>query len=88
MSWDTVLAVYIDVKKNSASGDEYVLLKKYVAWHFDKHCRENPEQSCVVLMDMAGAGISNIVRAIWILLNFNQYLILFSMEKKQLRRCV
>lgn len=51
--------LYIDVKQNTASGDEVVLLKCYIAGMFEKHHRSNPEQMCVVFFDMSGAGLSN-----------------------------
>ena len=51
----------MDVKKNVPQPDEVVLLKKYVAWHFDQHAKKNPEQMCVVLLDMTGASVANLV---------------------------
>ena len=53
--------VYVDVKKNTAKGDEVVLLKKYIAWHFDQHAKKDPETMCVVLLDMSSASVSNVV---------------------------
>ncbi|CAD5125254.1 DgyrCDS13496 [Dimorphilus gyrociliatus] len=52
--------LYIDVKQNTASGDEVVLLKCYIAGMFEKHHRTNPEQMCVVFFDMSSAGLSNL----------------------------
>lgn len=53
--------LYISTKENTASGsDEILLLKKYIAWNFEVHHRKNPEQMCVVLTDMSGAGTGNL----------------------------
>lgn len=53
------ITVYIDVKQNTASGDEVTYLKRFIAGMFEKHHRSNPEQMCVVFFDMSGAGLSN-----------------------------
>ena len=53
--------VYVDVKKNSAKGDEVVLLKKYIAYHFEQHAKKDPETMCVVILDMSGASVANVV---------------------------
>ena len=58
-------SVYFDVKKNSTKGDQVVLLKKYIAWHFDQHAKKNPEQMCVVLLDMSGASVTNVVGGVY-----------------------
>ena len=55
------LLVYIDVAKNTAKGDEIVLLKKYIAFHFDQHQKKDPETMCVVILDMSSASVTNIV---------------------------
>ena len=56
-----LFAVYINVKENVATGDEVRLLKQYIAWNFDQHHKAHPEQMCVVLMDMSGASVGNMV---------------------------
>ena len=53
--------VYVDVKKNSAKGDEVVLLKKYIAYHFEQHAKKDPETMCVVILDTSGASVANVV---------------------------
>jgi hypothetical protein len=50
--------LYIDVKENVAKGP--AVLKQYIAWNFEEHQRAQPEQMCVVLMDMSGASTSNV----------------------------
>ena len=55
------IAVYMDVKKNVPKPDEVLLLKKYIAWHFDQHAKKDPETMCVVLLDMTGASVGNLV---------------------------
>jgi len=52
--------LYINVKENVTKPEQYNLLKQYVAWHFELHQKVNPEQMCVVLMDMSGAGLGNV----------------------------
>lgn len=52
--------LYINVKENVSKPDQQQILKQYIAWHFDKHQKEKPEQMCVVLMDMSGASTSNV----------------------------
>lgn len=52
--------LYINVKENTATGDQVPILKRYIAWNFECHYKENPEQMCVVLMDMSGAGTTNV----------------------------
>lgn len=52
--------LYINVKENVAKPDQQRLLRQYIAWNFEKHQRTNPEQQCVVLMDMSGAGTGNV----------------------------
>ena len=47
--------------KNTAKGDEVVLLKKYIAYHFDQHQKKDPETMCVVILDMSSASVTNIV---------------------------
>ena len=47
--------------KNTAKGDEIVLLKKYIAFHFDQHQKKDPETMCVVILDMSNASVTNIV---------------------------
>jgi len=54
--------VYINVKENVTKSDQVPLLKQYIAWHFDQHQKTDPEQMCVVLMDMSGASTGNMVR--------------------------
>ena len=56
--------VYMDVKKNVPKPDEVLLLKKYIAWHFDQHAKKDPETMCVVLLDMTGASVGNLVSGI------------------------
>jgi hypothetical protein len=51
--------LYINVKENVAKGEQVHLLKQYIAWTFDQHQKKNPEQMCVVLMDMSGASTGN-----------------------------
>ena len=51
----------MDVKKNVPKPDEVLLLKKYIAWHFDQHAKKDPETMCVVLLDMTGASVGNLV---------------------------
>ena len=54
--------MYIRTKENTASGsEEMAVLKKYIAWNFEVHHRRTPEQMCVVLLDMSGAGSGNVV---------------------------
>jgi hypothetical protein len=55
--------VYINVKENSATKEQQQDLKKYIAYNFEQHHSKNPEQMCVVLMDMSSAGVSNVVCA-------------------------
>lgn len=52
--------LYINVKENVATADQQQVLKQYIAWNIDLHHRKNPEQMCVCLMDMHGAGMGNI----------------------------
>ena len=59
------IAVYMDVKKNVPKPDEVLLLKKYIAWHFDQHAKKDPETMCVVLLDMTGASVGNLVSYFW-----------------------
>lgn len=61
--------VYINVKENTTSAEHANLLKQYIAWNFDQHQKKNPEQMCVVLMDMSGAGVGNVVRTTFCLSN-------------------
>ena len=56
-----VYTVYINVKENNVKPEQSDLLKQYIAWSFEQHQKKNPEQMCVVLMDMSGAGASNVV---------------------------
>jgi hypothetical protein len=51
--------LYINVKENTAKSDQYTILKQYVAWNFEQHYKDHPEQMCVVLMDMSGASAGN-----------------------------
>ena len=47
---------------NSAKNDEErAIVKKYIAYNFELHHRQNPEVMCVVLLDMSSAGTSNTV---------------------------
>merc|ERR1712141_4033 len=39
--------------------EERLVLKKYIAYYFELHHRKNPEQMCVVLLDMHTAGTKN-----------------------------
>jgi hypothetical protein len=64
--------VYINVKENTSSAEHAGLLKQYIAWNFDQHQKKNPEQMCVVLMDMSGAGASNVVRTLHLVGLFNE----------------
>lgn len=57
--------LYMNTKANSTSSDEMPMMKKYIAYFFEKHHKENPEQMCVVLMDMSGAGTGNVSRDIF-----------------------
>jgi len=50
--------LYINVKENVAK--DQTQLKQYIASYFEQHQRAEPEQMCVVLMDMSGASTSNI----------------------------
>jgi hypothetical protein len=52
--------LYVNVKENVSKAEHQHALKQYVAWYFEKHQKENPEQMCVVLMDMSGASTSNV----------------------------
>lgn len=53
--------LYIKAKENTASGhEEKDMLRKFIAYNFEKHQREKPEVMCVVLMDMSGAGSGNV----------------------------
>lgn len=52
--------LYINVKANVTKPEHQDALKQYIAWNFEKHHRQNPEQMCVVLMDMSGASTSNV----------------------------
>ncbi len=54
--------MYIDVKKNSPKPDEVVLFKKHIAYYFEKRARSDPETMCLVLFDMSGATVHNVVR--------------------------
>ena len=54
----------MDVKKNVPKPDEVLLLKKYIAWHFNQHAKKDPETMCVVLLDMTGASVGNLVSSI------------------------
>ena len=51
----------MDVKKNTPKADEMKALKQYIAWHFDQHEKKDPETMCVVLLDMSGASVGNVV---------------------------
>ncbi len=54
--------VYIRTKDNTANNsEEKEILRKYIAWNFERHHRENPEVMVMVLMDMAGASTGNVV---------------------------
>lgn len=52
--------LYINVKENNVKPEQSDLLKQYIAWSFEQHQKRSPEQMCVVLMDMSGAGASNV----------------------------
>ena len=56
-----LISVYINVKENTAKGEEYDQLKKFIAWNFDCHVQYKPLVKCVVFMDMSMAGVSNLV---------------------------
>ena len=51
----------MDVAKNNVKGDEVVLLKKYIAWHFDQHQNKDPETMCVLLLDLSSTSVANVV---------------------------
>ncbi|ELT89737.1 hypothetical protein CAPTEDRAFT_224002 [Capitella teleta] len=51
--------LYINVKENSATKEQQQDLRKFIAYNFEQHHSKHPEQMCVVLMDMSGAGVSN-----------------------------
>eukprot|EP00914_Ancora_sagittata_P001164 GHVO01003023.1.p1 GENE.GHVO01003023.1~~GHVO01003023.1.p1 ORF type:complete len:247 (+),score=29.14 GHVO01003023.1:29-742(+) len=52
--------LYINIKENTASKEQMPDLKKYIAHHFEQHHSKHPEQMCIVLMDMTGAGVTNL----------------------------
>lgn len=51
---------YINVKENVAPIEHMPLLKQYIAWSIEQHHSRNPEQMCVVLMDMGSADVTNL----------------------------
>jgi hypothetical protein len=54
--------LYFNVKENNytATPEQSEKLRQYIAWNFEQHQSKNPEQMCVVLMDMSGASTSNL----------------------------
>ena len=49
------------MKKNKKDPEKLPLVKKFVAWHIDKHYRKNPDKKLVALLDMTDAGFGNMV---------------------------
>jgi len=52
--------LYINLKESATKSDQTHAVKQYVAWNFDQHYKVNPEQMCVLLMDMSGAGVAQL----------------------------
>lgn len=52
--------LYVNVKENLATDDLMPLLKQYIAWVIEQHHGKDPEQMCVVLMDMGSAEPCNL----------------------------
>eukprot|EP00918_Siedleckia_nematoides_P064674 GHVU01140625.1.p1 GENE.GHVU01140625.1~~GHVU01140625.1.p1 ORF type:complete len:240 (+),score=41.55 GHVU01140625.1:57-776(+) len=53
--------LYINIKENNVSGAEDTeWQKRFIALRFEEHHRKNPEQMCVVIMDMSGATTGNV----------------------------
>jgi len=52
--------VYLRTKENAAENPEHQkLMKKYIAYTFEQHHKKSPEEMIVCLIDMSGAGLSN-----------------------------
>lgn len=43
--------------KNSTIFEEH---KRFLAYHFEKHCTENPYEQLILIMDMNGSGLTNL----------------------------
>ena len=57
--------MYFDIKKNRNESEHRDVLKRFVAWHFEQHHREAPEEPVCVLFDLQGAGLKNVVGSIY-----------------------
>ena len=56
------ILVYISVKDIRNDKEAGEAIRKYIAYKFEEHHRVNPEQLCVVLMDLSGSGTGNVVQ--------------------------
>jgi len=52
--------LYINLKESGTKSDQTHSAKQFIAWNFDQHYKVNPEQMCVLLMDMSGAGMAQL----------------------------
>lgn len=62
------VTVQFQVAKNKKDPSNIDSVKKFIAWWIDKTYKKTPENSIVVLFDMTGAGLSNMV-SLFVFLN-------------------
>ena len=53
--------VHFQVSKHKKDPEKIHQQKQFIAWWIDKHFQKSPDEPIVVLFDMQGAGISNMV---------------------------
>ena len=56
-----IFSVHFKVSKCKKDPENQMLIKKFIAWNIEKENRKAPDKPIVVLFDMTGAGISNMV---------------------------
>ena len=56
-----LFSVYFQVSRHKKDPDRLFQQKQFIAWWIDKHWQKSPDEPIVVLFDMQGAGISNMV---------------------------
>ena len=53
--------MYLQAKLHKKDPQILPIVKRFVAYHLETHYRQDPDDPIVVMFDLAGAGVSNIV---------------------------
>lgn len=81
-----LIAVYLQVKQHRKDPQLLPVIKKFFAYKLETHSRKYPDETIVLLFDLAGAGLAHLVSSVlfidkylkvfteyWLVGNFTMY---------------